>query len=242
MNFNEVLSMLLNSTEAQIIFRILLAVCFGALIGLEREHAHRPAGLRTHILVCVGACLVMLTSEFIYKQYHQFSPNTDVARLGAQVISGVGFLGAGTIIRNGSSVKGLTTAASIWVVACIGLATGMGFYFGATIATVTIFLCLAHIKKISGFYDNKKISLAVMAEPKAVQNVINTMEKSFTENLVRINKVSIKTQKNNSSEVHFQLSVNESVNPTSILNNIYSVAGVNSVSINSKKSIKEDEE
>jgi len=158
MEFKEFLAMLLTSNEAQIIFRVLLAIGFGALIGLEREHAHRPAGLRTHILVCVGACLVMLTSEFIYKEYRQFSPNIDVARLGAQVISGIGFLGAGTIIRNGSSVKGLTTAASIWVVACIGLATGMGFYFGATIATVTIFLCLAYIKKISGFYDNKKVT------------------------------------------------------------------------------------
>ena len=69
MEFKEIISILAYSTEAQIIFRVLLAVCFGALIGLEREHAHRPAGLRTHILVCVGACLVMLTSEFIYKQF-----------------------------------------------------------------------------------------------------------------------------------------------------------------------------
>ena len=113
---------ILNSQTTQVVLRILLAICFGALIGMEREHAHRPAGLRTHILVCVGACLVMLTSEFTYNEYHQFSPNMDINRLGAQVISGIGFLGAGTIIRNGSSVKGLTTAASVWAVACIGLA------------------------------------------------------------------------------------------------------------------------
>ena len=241
MEFKEILSILANSTEAQIIFRILLAVCFGSLIGLEREHAHRPAGLRTHILVCVGACLVMLTSEFIYKQYHPFSPNTDVARLGAQVISGIGFLGAGTIIRNGSSVKGLTTAASIWVVACIGLATGMGFYFGATIATIIIFLCLAYIKRAAGFYDNKKISLTVTSENKNLNSVMEAIEKNFSENLIRINSFSINSQKDNISEAHFNLSMNDSVNPTSILSNIHALPGVISININSKKIIKEEE-
>jgi len=235
------LSILINSTEAQIVFRVLLAVCFSSLIGLEREHAHRPAGLRTHILVCVGACLVMLTSEFIYKEYHQFSPNTDVARLGAQVISGIGFLGAGTIIRNGSSVKGLTTAASIWVVGCIGLATGMGFYFGATIATITIFLCLAHIKKLSGLHDIKKFSLVLTAESASINKTIENMEKIFTENAIKINGFSVNSLKDNSSEAHFQLAMNDSINPTSILSNIYTLPGVTSISINSKKSIKEDE-
>ncbi len=241
MNFKEILLMLLNSTEAEIVFRVLLAVCFSSLIGLEREHAHRPAGLRTHILVCVGACLVMLTSEYIYTKYHPLSPNMDVARLGAQVISGIGFLGAGTIIRNGSSVKGLTTAASIWVVACIGLATGMGFYFGATIATITIFLCLAYIKKFSGFYDSKKISLVVMSETQSVNTLIENIEKSFAENSIKVNGFSINTKKDSCSEVLFHLSMNDSVNPTSILSNVYSLPGVISININSKKIIKEEE-
>jgi len=241
MEIKDIISLLINSTEAQIIFRVLLAVGFGALIGLEREHAHRPAGLRTHILVCVGACLVMLTSEYIYKQYHPFSPNTDVARLGAQVISGIGFLGAGTIIRNGSSVKGLTTAASIWVVACIGLATGMGFYFGATIATITIFLCLAYIKRVAGLYDSKKISLTVTAESNAINGLVENIEKSFTENSIKINSFSVNTQKNSSAEAHFNISMNDSINPTSLLSNIYSLPGVLSININSKKIIKEEE-
>ena len=241
MDIKEIFSILLNSTEAQIIFRVLLSVCFGALIGLEREHAHRPAGLRTHILVCVGACLVMLTSEFIYKQYHPFSPNTDVARLGAQVISGIGFLGAGTIIRNGSSVKGLTTAASIWVVACIGLATGMGFYFGATIATITIFLCLAYIKRAAGLYDTKKISLTIACETKAMNTLIDNIEKSFAENSIKVNSFSIKTEKDSQSEVLFHLAMSDSINPTSILSNLYSLPGVVSININSKKIIKEEE-
>lgn len=240
MDFKEIISILVNSNEAQIIFRILLAVCFGALIGLEREHAQRPAGLRTHILVCVGSCLVMLTSEFVYNYYHQFSPNMDVARLGAQVISGVGFLGAGTIIRNGSSVKGLTTAASVWAVACIGLATGIGFYFGAIIATITIYISLAYSKKFAKFHDTQKISLEITSQSDNINSLISTIEKKFAENDININKFSITNQKDNSSELYFHLSMNESINPTSVLSTVYSLPGVISININSKKIIKEE--
>ncbi|MDF2988017.1 MAG: putative rane protein [Eubacterium sp.] len=128
------------------ILRLLAACLLGGIIGFEREHVHRPAGLRTHILVCVGSALVMITSEFIYYHYSSHV-NVDPARLGAQVISGIGFLGAGTIIKEGISVKGLTTAASLWAVSCVGIAVGIGFYSGAIIATVIIFLILVVIKK-----------------------------------------------------------------------------------------------
>lgn len=128
------------------IIRLVLACVLGGIIGFEREHVHRPAGLRTHILVCVGSALVMVTSEYIY--YHFSSKvNVDPARLGAQVISGIGFLGAGTIIKEGVSVKGLTTAASLWAVSCVGIAIGIGFYSGAVIATAIIFIILVVIKK-----------------------------------------------------------------------------------------------
>lgn len=131
------------------ILRLAAACVLGGIIGFEREHVHRPAGLRTHILVCVGSALVMVTSEFIYFRYSSHV-NVDPARLGAQVISGIGFLGAGTIIKEGISVKGLTTAASLWAVSCVGIAVGIGFYSGAIIATVIIFLILVVIKKTQG--------------------------------------------------------------------------------------------
>lgn len=241
MNLKNILVTLISSNEAQVVFRILLAVCLGALIGLEREHAHRPAGLRTHILVCVGSCLVMLTSEFIYSYYHQFSPNMDIARLGAQVISGVGFLGAGTIIRNGSSVKGLTTAASIWVVACIGLATGMGFYFGATIASIIIFLCLAYIKKISGTNDVQKFSLTLTTKTDFIDNILDTVEKNFAESSINVNHISITPQKEDFLQATFQLSLNASINPTSILSRVHSLPGIVSADIDSNKIIREEE-
>ena len=100
-----------------IMLRLLCAMLIGVVIGTEREYTHRPAGMRTHMLVALGACAVMITSQLIFFQYRPFGATPDPARLSAQVITGVGFLGAGTILREGTSIKGLTTAASIWAVA-----------------------------------------------------------------------------------------------------------------------------
>jgi len=137
------------------ILRLIAACVLGGIIGYEREHVHRPAGFRTHILVCVGSALVMITSEYIYYMFSS-RVNVDPARLGAQVISGIGFLGAGTIIKEGVSVKGLTTAASLWAVSCVGIAVGIGFYSGALIATAIIFLTLIVIKKTQGKMGSQK--------------------------------------------------------------------------------------
>lgn len=121
-----------------------LTTLLSGFIGYEREHSHRPAGFRTHILVSVGSALVMLTSVYIAKEQ---GLTTDVTRMSAQVLSGIGFLGAGTILREGFSVKGLTTAASLWAVSCIGIAVGSGFYAGALVATLVIYLTLNSLKR-----------------------------------------------------------------------------------------------
>lgn len=125
--------------------RLGLAALLGGLIGFEREHSHRPAGFRTHILVAVGSALVMLTAVYMTDKYPQ---NIDISRMPAQVVSGIGFLGAGTILREGFSVKGLTTAASLWAVSCVGLAVGSGFYVGAFVATAVIYITLNALKKV----------------------------------------------------------------------------------------------
>ena len=118
--------------------RMVLAVLCGGIIGIEREYKRRPAGFRTHILICLGAAMTTLTSQFLYLELHYY---TDMARLGAQVVAGVGFIGAGTIIvTQRQRVKGLTTAAGLWASAIIGLAIGGGFYEGALFATFLIIL------------------------------------------------------------------------------------------------------
>ena len=126
----------------EICLRLLCAMAVGMIIGTEREYTHRPAGMRTHILVALGACAVMITGQLIFIQYKALGGNPDPSRLSAQVITGVGFLGAGTILREGTNVKGLTTAASLWAVACLGIAAGGGYYFVALAGMVFIFITL----------------------------------------------------------------------------------------------------
>lgn len=130
--------------------RLGFAALMGLVIGYERERGGRPAGLRTHMLVALGSGLVMVTSAFLV--YEGFA--IDITRLGAQVISGIGFLGAGAIIKSGTGVKGLTTAATLWVVAGIGLAAGAGFFWGSGLVTLITFICLKMLKS----FENKMIS------------------------------------------------------------------------------------
>lgn len=124
--------------ELDSIIKILLAVFIGGVIGLEREAINRPAGLRTHILVCVASALIMDVNIKLIVGY----VNADPVRMGAQVISGMGFLGAGTIIKEGVTVKGLTTAAGLWSVACLGLVIGAGYYMLALFAVVIMWITL----------------------------------------------------------------------------------------------------
>jgi len=136
--------------DLQIILRLFFSLVLSGFIGLERQVHRRTAGLRTHILVSLGSCLIMLTSLYVFDIYKNQVP-LDPARIAAGVITGIGFLGAGTIIREREGVRGLTTAASLWVVAGIGLACGCGFYkaaiFTAVLALVTLFF-LRYIERI----------------------------------------------------------------------------------------------
>ena len=125
-------------TIASVALRMVLAVVCGGIIGIEREYKRRPAGFRTHILICLGAAMTTLTSQYLYLVLGQY---TDMARLGAQVVAGIGFIGAGTIIvTRRQRVKGLTTAAGLWAAAIIGLALGGGFYEGGLFATLLILI------------------------------------------------------------------------------------------------------
>lgn len=146
MILNYVLEYLKELNFISIFLRLSMAVLFGGIIGYGREKEKRPAGLRTHILVSVGSTLVMITNFYIYEYY---GGNTDPTRLGAQVISGIGFLGAGTIIVTGKNkVRGLTTAAGLWACACMGLAIGAGFYSGAIIGCLFIASVTAVLSKL----------------------------------------------------------------------------------------------
>lgn len=128
-------------SEIEIIKRLLLSAILGGLIGMEREVNNRPAGLRTHILVTLGSALIMIISIDAF-YFGGGVPLGDPSRLAAQVVSGIGFLGAGTIMRTGNNIVGLTTAASLWVSAGIGLAIGSGYYFGAIVTGAIVLITL----------------------------------------------------------------------------------------------------
>lgn len=135
------------ATDVEMIFRLVLAAILSGLIGYEREIHGRAAGLRTHILVCVGSTLIMLTSMHIFEIYKgQATP--DPGRIAAQVVSGIGFLGAGTILRFKASVRGLTTAASLWTIAGIGLAVGSGLYIPAIVTAILVLATLFFLTRI----------------------------------------------------------------------------------------------
>ena len=154
----EELNFLREMNFVSMLLRLVLAMLFGGFIGLERERKRRPAGFRTYMLVCLGAALTMLLSQYesfmVTHDWHeaaaQIGLRTDVSRFGAQVINGIGFLGAGTIIVTGKQeVKGLTTAAGLWAAAIVGLCLGGGFYEGGICATALILAAEMFLSKLS---------------------------------------------------------------------------------------------
>src|SRR5579885_2871284 len=147
------------------LLRLGLALLLGACVGFERERGDKAAGLRTHALVALGACLVMIVSAFGFQDVLGVrNISLDPSRIAAQVVSGIGFLGAGAILARGEIVKGLTTAASIWTVAAVGLAVGGGLYLAASTSTVIILIILAGIKPLEEAYRSRNQSCQLKVE------------------------------------------------------------------------------
>lgn len=196
-----------------VIVRLLLATLFSGIIGIDRAYKHRPAGLRTHILVCLGACIIALIQKnlgynalMIAKEYPQFKGivRVDEARLIAQVVSGIGFLGAGTIIVQNHSIRGLTTAASLWVVACIGIAIGMGDYIIAISSFLVVYGVVAFLKKIIRINPVRKLK---------VEYKDKTATKEFINDYFKENKISVE-------DVKFRVA---NTNNLKVYTNVYSI-------------------
>lgn len=148
-------------TYLAVLLRILAAVIIGGLIGLERGLKNRAAGMRTYMVVCLGACMVMLTNQYIYQVFGSGDP----VRMGAQVVSGIGFLGAGTIIvTRRSQIKGLTTAAGLWASAGVGLALGIGFYEAALVGGFGVFFVMTLLQSLDNRVHRKVRSVEVYFE------------------------------------------------------------------------------
>ena len=181
-----------------IFLRVLMAVIFGGIIGYGREREKRPAGLRTHILVSVGATLAMITNIYLHKIYNG---ETDLSRLGAQVISGIGFLGAGTIIVTGKNkVRGLTTAAGLWACACMGLAIGAGFYSGAIIGCLVIAAVTVALANIDRNINRKSRNITLYILVNSTKAVSNLLKEIQSKN-IKIRDIEISNNNVTSNEI-----------------------------------------
>ncbi len=179
--------------------RLFAACVLGGIIGFEREFPeHRPAGFRTHILVCLGAALVMVTSEYLNFIY---GSALDITRIGAQVVSGIGFLGAGAIIKQGFNVTGLTTAASLWAVACVGLACGAGFYTGAVIATIFIYIVLQVLKNVKLKFEKHIDIFMLTVEINGNSNLLGEITEMIEKNNLLVKNMVMSKNENNQKQI-----------------------------------------
>lgn len=179
-NFNHMLHFLREFTFESVLFRLLLAVICGGLIGMERGRKRRPAGLRTYIIVCLGATLTMLLGQYesnmLIGKWNEalggVSVQTDVCRFSAQVINGVGFIGAGTVLTtNRQETKGLTTAACLWASACMGLAIGAGFYEGVFLGFLMIFTVVCLLPRLEIMLHNRTKNMNIYLELQTLENL-----------------------------------------------------------------------
>ena len=210
----------------EIILKLVLSTVLGGIIGFEREVGNRPAGLKTHILVSIGATLIMLVSKY------GFGHGADPARLAAQVVSGIGFLGAGTILRTGNTVQGLTTAASLWVCAGIGLAIGSGFYFGAVISVILVMLSLVILVRVEiSLFANKKRSIKIVAVERA--GLIGDIGTFFGENDFVIKKIDINPLDDSKASVEMNFIVDVKANGKlgTIVDLMYNIDGIQRISL-----------
>lgn len=199
---------ILQSQQVHFLFlaipRLFITAFLCGIIGMEREHVNRPAGVRTHVLVGVSAALIMLTAEYLLF-YFQDTTTIDPTRMGAQIISGIGFLGAGTIIKDGLNVRGLTTAASLWAVACIGIASGCGFYGGAFLATVVIYFTLVILKRYMVQRSYYKVMLVQVTQ---LDGVLEQIQYELEKSHIYVNFVEVFTSKENTyKEIKLRVSV-----------------------------------
>lgn len=160
-------------TPFSVVLRVGLSIVCGGVLGIERGKANQSAGMRTYVLVCLGATLVMLTGQYMYYEFATGDP----ARLGAQVVSGIGFLGAGSIIVEGhTKIRGLTTAAGLWTSACIGLAIGIGFYFGGLTATIAVYVVITKFRTISNKFTHNDMWMRIYMEFESIVDLQNVCE------------------------------------------------------------------
>ncbi|WP_281889638.1 MgtC/SapB family protein [Paenibacillus sp. YYML68] len=218
-----------------ITLRLSLALLLGGVIGFEREYSSRAAGLRTHMLVCLGATLIMLLSIYGFADFAEL-PNVrmDPARLAAQVISGIGFLGAGTILFTGKTITGLTTAASLWVVAAIGLAIGAGFYYAAVLACFFALMSLFVFHTVEKRLMSNKRSRKLIMETADVPSLVGRVTHVLHDQGCDIQKWSVEELEGKSEaslRITLTLRLSKEMKVAAAIEQLLNIEGVRSISM-----------
>lgn len=232
----ELISNILSSFWFEAIVKLLLGFLLAGIIGLERSSWNKPAGFRTHALVGISAVLLMLCGEYLSTEY-----NVDPTRIPAQLLSGIGFIGAGTILRDGFNVKGLTTAAGLLTVTCIGLSIGCGFYLGGILTTLISYIVLSFSYKFTDkldHFDELYLEIYISKNPKETLKYIEKVLSQYEVEIKKMNKLASEDNLENHNENHSQydlITINglfnkRNFNKNRLLSNLSSIKNVVEVS------------
>ena len=222
--------------ELTMVLRLIVAAILGGIVGMERGSGDRPTGFRTHILVCVGSALFMLVSIYGFDDIAPVTTNLeddigtrrDTARIAAQVVSGIGFLGAGTILHEGLTIKGLTTAASLWIVSAIGLAVGSGMYLLSTVATMLTMLTLVTFrtweKRFAGTRSERRFIRVVTRN---TPGIITEITGYLSECGIKVKTLNVKSDnKNNNIILEIYLKIDKNIDMGMVADGIQNIDGV----------------
>lgn len=220
---------LISSFWFQTIIKLVLGLVLSSIIGMERQSVNKPAGYRTYTLVGISGVLVMICGEYMAREY-----SVDPSRIPAQLLSGIGFIGAGTILRDGLNVRGLTTAAGLLAVACIGLTIGAGYYIGGIVATFVVYIVLSYSRKISDKLDHFGIMELEIIINKEISDVLKEVEKKLSEYGTEIKHIKILEEEDSVSKlpckVILNIQYNKQIhNQNRILSEITTLEGVTEV-------------
>ena len=222
--------------ELTMVLRLIVAAVLGGIVGMERGSGDRPAGFRTHILVCVGSALFMLVSIYGFDDIapvtttleNDIGTRRDTARIAAQVVSGIGFLGAGTILHEGLTIKGLTTAASLWIVSAIGLAVGSGMYLLSTVATMLTMLTLVTFrtweKRFAGTRSDRRFIRVVTRN---TPGIITEITAFLSDCGIKVKTLNVKTDnKNGNIILELYLKIDRTIDMVEVADGIQNIDGV----------------
>ena len=222
--------------ELTMVLRLIVAAILGGIVGMERGSGDRPAGFRTHILVCVGSALFMLVSIYGFDDIapvtttleDDIGTRRDTARIAAQVVSGIGFLGAGTILHEGLTIKGLTTAASLWIVSAIGLAVGSGMYLLSTVATMLTMLTMVTFrtweKRFAGTRSDRRFIRVVTRN---TPGIITEITAFLSDCGIKVKTLNVKTDnKNGNIILELYLKIDRTIDMVEVADGIQNIDGV----------------